>query len=187
MYYNYYDAAYKMACGIAKIEYEKSKDKLEKKRQNNEKIANSYIELVLAFIDSFDYDKSIFNVESINAQFLTLMFGNPSFIGTSINNATKIASINVKYERSNDLKLIGLPDFFEENTDFMLISDILRECGIELTSNIILLASGKDDCYSINFDASMLLSKYDSLLNNGKNISEEDKEKVKCLKWSAKK
>lgn len=138
--------------------------------EKNKKYVDLYLELVLSFIEVYDYKKGSFNINSIERD-LSEVIGKPESIKAYINNKERVASIHLHYRRNNDLRLNGLPKFIdEEKINFNVVNDLLSENGIFVTSDLWDGGERGLDDYIINFDASILITTRESLLKESENV-----------------
>ena len=131
----------------------------------NKKYAEMYENLVLSFIEIFNYKTGFFNLNSLNRD-LSEIIGNPSGINCSLNKKDKTASIHLYYKRDGETSiLLGLPDFI--TNDLMneeIVNDLLSENDISVTFKGISENYDDLDQYIITFDASLIISTRESLL-----------------------
>lgn len=153
--------------------YKMEHDKFLEEYKNSKKYVDLYLNLVLSFIEVFDYKTGHFNVELIDKD-LSETIGNPERINAYIYDDDQIASIHLHYKR-NGYNLTGLPDFIKnDKINFLVVNEILSENGISITSDLWDGGGGGKDDYIINFDASLLISTRKSLMED----SEKSKKKI---------
>ena len=148
------------------IAYKNQDSKFLNDLEKNKKYADMYLELVLSFIEVFNYRKGTFDIQEITKD-LSQTIGYPENINVYINEKGKLASIRLHYKRNNSLRLDGLPEFIDKNlVDLDILNEILNKNGIQVKAD---LWDGGDrglDDYIIYFDASILLTTRKELLQN---------------------
>lgn len=132
-----------------------------------------YLDLVLSFIEAFDYKTGHFNVELIDKD-LSETIGNPERIYAYIYDDEQVASIHFHYKR-NGYDLTGLPDFIEnDKINFYVVNKVLSENGISVSSDLWDGGDRGSDDYIVKFDASLLIATRKSLMEDG----EKSKKKI---------
>lgn len=143
--------------------YKKTEKKYLAECDRNKKYVDLYLDLVLLFIEIYDYKKGLFNINSIESD-LSEVIGNPESIYSYLDDDKQIATIHLHYKRNSDLKLDGLPDFISNNEiNFNVVNEILSENGICVTSNLWDGGERGLDDYIINFDASIIIKTHELL------------------------
>ena len=143
--------------------YKKQNDKFLEEYKKNKKYADLYLDMVLSFIEVFDYKTGHFNVELIDKD-LSETIGSPETIHAYIYDDDQTASIYLHYKR-NVYDLSGLPDFIEnDRINFAIVNEILSENGISITSDLWDGGERGSDDYIVKFDASLLISTRKSLM-----------------------
>jgi hypothetical protein len=143
--------------------YKKTDKKYLAECDRNKKYVDLYLDLVLLFIEIYDYKKGLFNINSIESD-LSEVIGNPESIYSYLDDDKQIATIHLHYKRNRDLKLDGLPDFISNNEiNFNVVNEILSENGICVTSNLWDGGERGLDDYIINFDASIIIKTHELL------------------------
>lgn len=141
--------------------------------QKNKKYVDLYLDLVLSFIEAFDYKTGHFNVELIDKD-LSETIGNPERIYAYIYDDEQVASIHFHYKR-NGYDLTGLPDFIEnDKINFYVVNKVLSENGISVSSDLWDGGDRGSDDYIVKFDASLLIATRKSLMEDG----EKSKKKI---------
>lgn len=154
--------------------YKKLDEKYLAECEKNKKYADLYLELVLSFIEAYDYKKGSFNINSIEKD-LSEVIGSPENISAYIKAEEQIASIHLHYKRNSNLRLDGLPKFIDqERINFNVVNEMLSENGICVTSDLWDGGERGLDDYIINFDASILITTRESLLKE----SEKAKKRI---------
>lgn len=150
--------------------YKKLDEKYLAECEKNKKYADLYLELVLLFIEIYDYKKSSFNINSIERD-LSETIGHPESIIAYIDEEKQLASIHLHYKRNRNLRLDGLPEFiYAEKINFNVVNETLSENGISVTSNLWDGGERGLDDYIINFDASILIKTRESLLKESEKV-----------------
>lgn len=150
--------------------YKKLDEKYLAECEKNKKYADLYLELVLAFIEAYDYKNGSFNINSIEKD-LSEVIGLPENISAYINDEKQIASIHLHYKRNSNLRLYGLPKFIDqERINFNIVNEMLSENGICVTSDLWDGGERGLDDYIINFDASILITTRESLLKESEKV-----------------
>ena len=153
--------------------YKKEDEKYLEECKKNKKYVDLYLDLVLSFVEAFDYKTGHFNVELIDKD-LSETIGNPERIYAYIYDNEQVASIHFHYKRKG-YELTGLPDFIEnDEINFCVVNEVLSENGISVSSD---LWDGGDrglDDYIVKFDASLLIATRKSLMEDG----EKSKKKI---------
>lgn len=150
--------------------YKKLDEKFLDECEKNKKYVDLYLELVLSFIEIYDYKKGSFNINSIERD-LSEVIGQPERISAYINDEKQVASIHLHYKRNRDLKLDGLPEFIDaEKINFNVVNEMLSENGICVTSDLWDGGERGLDDYIINFDASILITTRESLLKENEKV-----------------
>lgn len=153
--------------------YKKEDEKYLEECKKNKKYVDLYLDLVLSFVEAFDYKTGHFNVELIDKD-LSETIGNPERIYAYIFDNEQVASIHFHYKRKG-YELTGLPDFIEnDEINFCVVNEVLSENGISVSSD---LWDGGDrglDDYIVKFDASLLIATRKSLMEDG----EKSKKKI---------
>lgn len=145
--------------------HKKQDEKSLKEKKQNEKYINMYQDLVLTFIEAFDYKTGEFDIGAIDKD-LTETIGYPEEIFAYINDDVATASICLHYKRQG-YKLFGLPSFIEKGIiDFDVVNLYLNENEISVTEDLWDGGEGGSDDYIIDFDASILLSTRTFLLED---------------------
>ena len=146
--------------------YNNENDKFLKECEKNKKYIDLYYDLVLSFIEVYDYKNNSFKVDSIERD-LSEVIGRPERIYAYINFETQVASIHLHYERGRNLRLINLPEFIDKKIiDFEIVNEVLCENGISITSDLWDGGERGADDYIINFDASILISTRKKLIGD---------------------
>ena len=153
--------------------YKKEDEKFLEECKKNKKYVDLYLDLVLSFIEVFDYKTGNFNVELIDKD-LSEAIGNPERIYAYIYGDEQVASIDFHYKRKG-YNLTGLPDFIEnERINFLVVNELLSENGVSVTSDLWDGGEKGSDDYIVKFDASLLIATRKSLMIDG----EKSKKKV---------
>ena len=153
--------------------YKKEDEKFLEECKKNKKYVDLYLDLVLSFIEVFDYKTGNFNVELIDKD-LSEAIGNPERIYAYIYDDEQVASIDFHYKRKG-YNLTGLPDFIEnERINFLVVNELLSENGVSVTSDLWDGGEKGSDDYIVKFDASLLIATRKSLMIDG----EKSKKKV---------
>ena len=150
--------------------YKKLDEKYLAECEKNKKYVDLYLELVLSFIEAYDYKNGSFNISSIEKD-LTEVIGTPENISAYIIDEEKIASIHLHYKRNSNLRLAGLPKFIaQDKINFNVVNEMLSKNGICVTADLWDGGERGLDDYIINFDASILITTRESLLKEGKKL-----------------
>lgn len=153
--------------------YKKEDEKFLEECKKNKKYVDLYLDLVLSFIEVFDYKTGHFNVELIDKD-LSETIGNPERIYACIYDDEQVASIHFHYKR-NGYDLTGLPDFIEnDKINFYVVNEVLSENGISVSSDLWDGGDRGSDDYIVKFDASLLIATRKSLMEDG----EKSKKKI---------
>ena len=152
-----------MANGI-KIARKQDEEYLEKVR-NNKPIADLYMQLVLAFVEKYDFYKNSFNYGTIDEELLK-QFGQPRSISAWITEKEKEGTISLDYQdETNPWSRSGEPLFKSQKSfDLTIINDILAENGIKIRENSVDGGGYGTQCDYISFDASLLIEARNNLL-----------------------
>ena len=138
---------------------------LEKARQN-QKYADLYMELVLAYVEQFDFRSGQFQDDKVNKDILK-KFGQPkSVTGWISKNGELKGTIALNYgDKNNGWLREGEPEFKkDEEFDLKIINEILSENGISIREDYVDGGGyGSQNDY-IYFDASMLIEMQNKLL-----------------------
>lgn len=152
--------------------YKKENEKFLEECKKNKKYVDLYLNLVLSFIEVFDYKTGHFNVELIDKD-LSETIGNPENICAYIHDDEQVASIHFHYERKGN-GLTGLPDFIENNRiNFYVVNEVLSENGISVSSDLWDGGERGLDDYIVKFDASLLIATRKSLMEDGENFKQK--------------
>lgn len=150
--------------------YKKLDEKFLDECEKNKKYVDLYLELVLSFIEVYDYKKGSFNINSIERD-LSEVIGQPESIRAYIKDEEQVASIRLHYKRNRNLRLDGLPKFIdEEKINFNVVNDVLSENGIFVTSDLWDGGERGSDDYIINFDAAVLITTREALLKESEKV-----------------
>ena len=150
--------------------YKKLDEKYLAECEKNKKYVDLYLELVLSFIEAYDYKNDSFNISSIEKD-LTEVIGTPENISAYIMDEEKIASIHLHYKRNSNLRLAGLPKFIsQDKINFNVVNEMLSKNGICVTADLWDGGERGLDDYIISFDASILITTRESLLKEGKKL-----------------
>lgn len=162
------------AIGVYKKEDEKSLERL----KANKIYVGMYLDLVLAFVEVFDYKSGKFNIDAIDKD-LSNVIGKPKDVYVLISEDLTKASINLHYGRNQRAALVGLPDFIDNGTiDFDMVNEVLSENGISISENLWDGGERGLDNYIVTFDTSILAKTRKTLFEE----SEKKKESVLSLK-----
>lgn len=150
--------------------YKKLDEKFLDECEKTKKYVDLYLELVLSFIEIYDYKKGSFNINSIERD-LSEVIGQPERICAYIKDEEQVASIRLHYKRNSNLRLDGLPKFIdEEKINFNVVNDVLSENGIFVTSDLWDGGERGSDDYIISFDASILITTRESLQKESEKV-----------------
>lgn len=162
------DFIYRMNLALEKGYNDAKKENMEflEKVKNNKKYANLYIELVLAFIEQFDFNTGEFKTEKVNKDILK-NFGYPKSIKAYISSEeNNIATIAFDYYDGFECWLhADQPEFKnDESFDLNIVNDLLQNYDISvLEQHVNNGGMGyHEDC--ISFDASLLIEARKELL-----------------------
>ena len=162
------DFIYRMNLAIEKGYNDAKKENMEflKKVKSNQQYANLYIELVLAFIEQFDFNTGEFKTENISKKIIK-NFGYPKNIKAYISSEeNNIGTIAFDYYDGFECFLhADQPEFKnDESFDLNIVNDLLQKYDISVVEQHI-DEGGKryhEDC--ISFDASLLIEARKELL-----------------------
>jgi hypothetical protein len=146
--------------------YNKQDEKYLKKCEENKKYIDLYIELVLAFVENYDYKNGVFKFdpnEIINKYYKIIGFPDRINAFTHKNEAI----LGFHYSRNRDLSLNGLPD--KKIIDFNIVNDVLAENGISVKEDLWDGGERGSDEYIVKFDATILNETRDKLMNETEN------------------
>ena len=131
----------------------------------NKKYADLYMELVLAFVEKFDFSTGSFNYKNVSKEILN-KFGNPKDVCAWLSEEKSIGTISLDYSSgTNPWIRAGEPDFkkFKE-FDLSIVNDLLAENGIHVREDSVDGGGmGSQNDY-ISFDASMLIETRNKLM-----------------------
>ena len=136
----------------------------------NKKYADLYTELVLAAVETFDFNNGFFRYENISEEFLE-KFGDPKRMFVTISDETKQEGmIALDYGDENPWRRAGEPEFKKyENFDLEIINNLLAENGIHIREDYVdSEGNGSQNDY-ITFDARMIIEKMNELLEENPN------------------
>ena len=140
--------------------YKKTDKKYLAECDRNKKYVDLYLDLVLLFIEIYDYKKGLFNINSIESD-LSEVIGNPESIYSYLDDDKQIASIHLHYKRNRDLKLVGLPDFISNNEiNFNVVNEILSE-----NDATIIYWAGLREKYNMVIHDDIIKNNYEATLN----------------------
>ena len=140
------------------LEAKKENKKYLEQLKYNQQIANLYMELVLAFVKTYNFSNGVFDVDKVNKDVFN-KFGKPNKARAWITNETQKGTIALDYSAKQSYwGREGEPEF-KNNKDFDLgmVNLFLAENGIQVIRDSV--DDGgfgtENDC--ISFDASMLI------------------------------
>lgn len=132
-----------------------------------------YRQLVIKFVEIYDYNEGTFNVSLLDLSVADTI-GYPDRIYTYIND-DNVARLALHYKRGNDLELLGLPKHIENSEiDFTLVNRVLNKNSIKLSSDLWDGGERGSDQYIVTFDATLLVE-------TRKAIQKETQEKINSL------
>ena len=132
----------------------------------NKKYADLYLELVLAFVEKFDFHSECFQDDEVDKDLLK-HFGKPRSICAWVVEEDREGTISLNYgDDKNPWIRVGEPKFKDDaEFDLKIVNSILEENGIHIKRDSIDGGGvGTQNDY-ISFDAGMLIDKRNELLD----------------------
>ena len=157
------------------IARKQNKEYLEKVKFNQQ-FADLYMELVLAFVEVYDFRTDLFDYDLINKDFLK-KFGNPKEVFAWISEENQTGTIELDYgNEKNGWIRGGEPEFKKLAIfDLDIINDILGENDINIREGDVDSGGYGSNSDYIYFNASMLIEKRKKLLEEAPILSKRYK------------
>ena len=126
------------------------------KVESNRKYADLYMQLVLAFVEQYDFYSGSLNTELVDKELLS-NFGYPKFIEASVSEENGVGTITFDYTDITGLMRECDSEFKRsDNFDLEIVNDLLKENGINVREEH-LDGRGLRERDHVFFDASMLV------------------------------